>query len=118
MRMSYPYLILKKNRYIELFIILVSICFCFKTNLIIAQDQFHEHLVHYSSIEKAIGERIDSSAYAFYVQGLLLERENRFDEAITVYRKALQRDPLSAPISIKLGSIFFKQKKIAKAVNF
>ncbi|MCD8545631.1 MAG: tetratricopeptide repeat-containing glycosyltransferase family protein [Sulfurospirillum cavolei] len=58
-----------------------------------------------------------SQADRYYNLGVMLKAQNKLDEAIAMYEKAIALDPFNVNASINLGNIFKKQHRFSEAIR-
>jgi len=56
-------------------------------------------------------------ATVFYVAGMYLVSNRRFDEGIAMYKKALKMDPLNLEIQLELARAYLYQRNFSKAIE-
>ncbi|MFQ5722102.1 MAG: tetratricopeptide repeat protein [Candidatus Aminicenantales bacterium] len=79
--------------------------------LYFAQDKLEEAINY---VELAL--RLDSSmAMAYNLKGIILEKQNKLDEAIANYEKGIKIIPDDLYLNFNLAVAYFKNKELAKA---
>ena len=78
--------------------------------------QQNQNSLALTCIEQAIAENPDKPHY-HYNLGLVLEKEERWEEAIVAYREAIRINPQSVEALANLGNVYRRQRQWTDAIN-